>query len=528
MQDNKWWKSAVIYQIYPRSFYDSNNDGIGDLKGIIQKLDYLNDGTENSLGVDALWLSPIFPSPMKDCGYDISDFKGIDPIFGSIEDLKELIKKAHARKIKILLDLVINHTSDQCEWFKESIDKDSAKADWYIWHPGKKGKKPNNWICGLELKNAWWWHPERKEYYLGTFTRHQPELNWRNSELKKEIYAMIRYWLDMGVDGFRMDVVNWYIKDDQFRDNPWSTKAFPDLFQKHIYDRNRPETHEICKEIRKITEEYADEKMLVGEIFTDNAEQAASYHGKNLDELHMAFNFNFMYQTWNGHKFYKSIQRWYQALPKGAWPNFTLSNHDYFRHFTRYKKFFNSEISFQRAKVAITMLLTLRGTPFLYYGEEIGMENTPVPRGKAMDPLERFPLIPGRARARTPMQWSNEKFAGFSKSDPWLPLNKNYSFKNVQSQEKTKNSLLEFYKKLLWLRKKIKALQIGDIEFLNDGSSGQLSYMRSNSEEKYIIHLNFKTKNFKLNLTDYEQVLSTHEHERGILQANEALIIKLK
>lgn len=525
MDTNQWWKSAVIYQIYPRSFADSNADGIGDIRGIINKLDYLNDGTKNSLGIDAIWLSPIFPSPMKDCGYDITDFKAVDPIFGNMQDLEELLSEAHKRGIRILLDLVINHTSDQCPWFKESIDKNSDKADWYIWHPGKNGKKPNNWICGLELKNAWWWHEERKEYYLGTFTRFQPELNWRNPALKKEIYDMIRFWLDKGVDGFRMDVVNWYIKDDQFRSNPWSTKAFPDLFQKHIYDRNREETHDICKEIRQITNSYSKEKMLVGEIFTDDALIAASYHGKNNDELHMAFNFNFMYQPWSAKKFYRSINRWYNALAPGDWPNFTLSNHDYFRHFTRYKGFFGSQnLGIMRAKVAITMLLTLRGTPFLYYGEEIGMENTPVPRGKAMDPLERFPFIPGRARARTPMQWNDKKNAGFSEHEPWLPINKNYIFKNVETQKEQSDSILNFYKDILWFRKESKVLQSGEINFLNKGENGFLHYERKNSEETIHVLLNFRNKDHHILRENYQVLFSTHKHKQGILQANEALI----
>lgn len=524
MKDPKWWQKAVIYQIYPRSFADSNDDGIGDIRGIINNLDYLNDGTTNSLGIDALWISPVFPSPMKDCGYDISDFRGIDPIFGSIKDLEDLIEESHNRGIKVLLDLVINHTSDQCPWFRESIDKNSDKADWYIWHKGIKGKKPNNWICGLELKNAWWWHEQRQEFYLGTFTRFQPELNWRNPEVKKEIYNMIKYWLDKGVDGFRMDVVNWYIKDDQFRSNPLSLKAFPDLFQKHIYDRNRPETHEICKEIRDITDSYKDDKMLVGEIFTDDASIAASYHGKDNDELHMAFNFHFMYQPWKAYKFYLSIQRWYNALPEGAWPNFTLSNHDYFRHFSRYKK---GNIGELRAKVAITMLLSLKGTPFLYYGEEIGMENTPVPKGKAMDPLERFPLIPGRARARTPMQWSSQINAGFSKTPPWLPVNKNFLYKNVQNQADDPHSILNYYKKILWLRKKNEVLQSGKIEFLGDGKNGILSYKRILNQTEFIILLNFKNKSHIINYSDYKVVISNQEHKKGTLLANEALIIQI-
>jgi alpha-glucosidase len=506
MQNREWWKDAVVYQIYPRSFYDGNDDGVGDIQGIIQKLDYLNDGTQNSLGIDALWISPIYPSPMKDCGYDIQNYIDIDPLFGNLDDFKVLLAEAHKRGIKILMDLVLNHTSDQHPWFQESRDKNSDKADWYIWHPGINGKKPNNWICGLELKNAWWWDEKRGEYYLGTFTRFQPEVNFRNPELKKEMYNVVKFWLDLGVDGFRMDVVNWFIKDDQFRSNPLSLKAFPDLFQHHLYDRNRPETHEICKDIRSIADSYSGDKMLVGEIYVDDASEAASYHGKHLDELHMAFNFNFMFQRWSAKKFYQSIERWYQALPEGAWPNFTLSNHDYFRHYSRYKKGAHSD---QRAKLAITMLLTLRGTPFLYYGEEIGMENTPVPRQKAMDPLERFPLIPGRARARTPMQWSAEVNAGFSSRTPWLPVNKNYPQKNVSSQSHQPYSLLQFYKKILWLRKETEELKSGDIEFVHRGEQNLLSYLRTQKDSYWII-LNFSSHSRKVDLaaSSYTNVLN--------------------
>lgn len=273
---NSWWEKGVIYQIYPRSFMDTNNDGIGDIKGIISKLDYLNDGTSNSLGVDAIWISPIYKSPMKDFGYDISDYQGIDEIFGSLADFKALLKAAHQRNIKIVMDLVLNHTSDEHPWFIDASSRiDSPKRDWYIWHKNTD-KKPNNWVSLFEMRNAWWLDNRTNEYYLGTFTRHQPELNLRNSEVKKEIYNMIRFWLDMGVDGFRLDVVNWFIKDDKFHNNPWKLSFNPMDVQNHIYDRNRPEAHDICKEIRALIDEYED-RMLVGEIYTTDTSEAVSY-----------------------------------------------------------------------------------------------------------------------------------------------------------------------------------------------------------------------------------------------------------
>jgi alpha-glucosidase len=515
-----WWKEAIVYQIYPRSFCDSNGDGVGDLEGIRGKLDYLKD-----LGINAIWISPVYPSPGKDCGYDISDYTDIDPLFGSLEVFKRLLSDAHEKGIRILMDLVINHTSDQHPWFIESREGNTNKRDWYLWHKGKNGKRPNNWVATLELTNAWWWDELRQEYYLSTFTRNQPELNWRNPEVKSEIFKVLKFWLDLGVDGFRMDVVNWYIKDDQFRDNPWSLKLFPDLFQKHIYDRNRPETHDICREIRTLADSYPGERMLVGEIFTDNAEEAASYHGKNLDELHMAFNFHFMYQFWGAKRFYKSIVRWYQALPEGAWPNFTLSNHDYIRHGTRYRW---GKFTERRLRLAITMLMTLRGTPFLYYGEEIGMENTPVPKGQAMDPLERFPLIPGRARARTPMQWSPEKNAGFSSGMPWLPINQKFSKVNVETESQDPGSLLNYYKNVIELRQSNDSLRKGDFRFLLNAHADLLVYERSFEGKKAIVILNFAHKDVFIPEgmieAGRECDFGTHGKKKGILKALEGRI----
>ncbi|MDR1748912.1 MAG: alpha-glucosidase, partial [Spirochaetaceae bacterium] len=297
-----WWQTAVFYQIYPRSFQDSNGDGVGDLKGIISRLDYLN-GEGNSLGVNALWISPFFKSPMDDFGYDISDYCDIDPLFGTMDDVKTLIAEAHRRNIRVVFDLVINHTSDRHPWFAEArSSRDNPKHDWYLWAPrhgsggpgaGKRLRKPNNWICQFELKSAWHDNEMTDEWFLGTFTSHQPEVNWRNPELKKAMFEVIRFWLDLGVDGFRMDVVNWYIKDEQLRSNPFSFNASPNIFQKHIYDRNRPETLDICRDIRRVADEYEGDRVLIGEVFTRQSEIAARYQGEGL--LDMAFNMNLLY-----------------------------------------------------------------------------------------------------------------------------------------------------------------------------------------------------------------------------------------
>jgi alpha-glucosidase len=484
-----WWKDGVIYQIYPRSFKDSNGDGTGDLKGITAKLDYLNDGTENSLGVDGIWISPFFRSPMIDFGYDISDYRDVDPIFGTLDDFRELLSEAHKRGIHIIIDLVLNHTSDEHPWFKESrLDRANPKADWYIWHPGVKGKRPNNWFAQFELKNAWWYDQKRGEFYLGTFTRHQPEVNWRNPELRREMFDLVRYWLDMGVDGLRLDVINWFIKDDQFRSNPLSLKSV-DL-QQHLYDRNRPETIEVCRNLRAITDSYK-ERMMVGEVYTDDPRIAAQYYGNAGDGLHMAFNFNFLFQRWNAGKLYKSITQWYDNLPEHAWPNFTFSNHDNLRHYFRYRSGRDTDA---RARVAAALLITLRGTPFIYYGEEIGMTGGKLRRRELQDPLSRrtWPVRRFcRDMARTPMQWDNSANAGFGTASPWLPVAGDYSNKNVHLQQQEAGSLLHFYRRLVWLRKGHRALQTGSIRFVEKYLPDMLVYIREDENERLLVILNF-------------------------------------
>ena len=537
-----WWQRAVFYQIYPRSFQDTNGDGIGDLTGIINRLDYLNDGKDNanSLGVTALWISPFYPSPMTDFGYDISNYTDVDTMFGSLDDFKTLLAEAHARGIRVIIDLVLNHTSDQHPWFIESrSSKDNPKRDWYLWHPGRpprfqwllgkkrRPRKPNNWLAIFELKGAWWWDKKTREYYLGTFTRSQPEVNWRNMDVREAMHDVMRFWLDLGVDGFRLDVVNWFIKDDQFRSNPWTTNLNPDLFQNHIYDRNRPETHDICRGLRQITEQYAgDERILVGEIFTRITGLAAEFHGFNNDELHMAFNFDFLYQPWSARAFYQSIERWYSAIPEGAWPNFTLSNHDQPRHYGRYKEKGFTEA---RARVAAAMVLTLRGTPFLYYGEEIGMDNLPIhhadlqdPFGKRTWPIRRF----GRDPERTPMQWDSKPFAGFTEHGrrPWLPIPRDSVTRNVEVQLEDPGSLLNFYRTLIELRRRRPELQLGDIRFLIPGTRNVLAYRRDleakAGPQTVAIFLNFGSRtviDFQRDISQTERATFGAENWRVLL-----------
>ena len=460
----EWWKDAVFYQVYPRSFMDSNGDGIGDLPGLASKLDYLV-----SLGVDALWISPFFPSPMQDYGYDVADYRGVDPMFGTIDDFKALSAVARERGIRIILDLVVNHSSDEHPWFKAArASREAPEHGYYIWKPLDR-PVPNNWKSLFELRSAWYPNEATGERYLATFTRFQPEFDWRNPALRAEIYDIMKYWYDLGVDGFRLDVATAYFKDEEFRSNPFSFNAVPDLFQEHLYERNRPEVHGVFKEMRRISDE-AGERVLIGETHGQDAALAASSHGDKADELHMAFNFDFLNQPWKASAFRASAERWYSALPEGAWPNFTLSNHDRPRAAFRFRSC-DPGITEARARVAAAMLLTLRGTPFIYYGEEIAMTCERVARDRLRDPLglRTWPLgFLGRDPERTPMQWDRSADAGFGAgaAEPWLPVNSDHAERNVAAQESAEGSMLDWYRRLLALRRSRPSLKEAAIGFL--------------------------------------------------------------
>jgi alpha-glucosidase len=505
-----WWEDGVFYQIYPRSFADSNGDGIGDLEGVRGRLGYLAE-----LGVDALWISPFFRSPMKDFGYDVSDYRDVDPMFGNLADLERLIAEAKSRGIRIVLDLVANHSSEEHPWFAEArASTASPKHDWYLWVPDT-GKAPNNWKAIFELGTAWHRNPSTGERYLGTFTRHQPEFDWRNGELRSAFYDIMRYWYNLGIDGFRLDVATAYLKDAGLRSNPFSFKANPDFFQRHIYDRNQPEVHEIFKEMRAVADE-AGERVLIGETHGQDPVLAASCHGRNGDELNMAFNFEFLYRPWGAKAFRESAERWYASLPEGAWPNFTLSNHDQPRHAWRYR---SGALTEARARVAAAMLLTIRGTPFLYYGEEIGMGCERLPRAALRDPLgiATWPLRGlGRDPSRTPMQWDGGSNAGFSKGKPWLPLNSDYRSRNVAAQSGDPGSLLSWYKSLTALRRARPALREGRISFL-DLDPQVLAYERRiEGGERLLVLLNFASKRRRVDLGASCSVLLGSERAGGV------------
>jgi alpha-glucosidase len=496
-----WWRDGVFYQIYPRSFGDTTGDGVGDLNGITEHLDYLNDGTEKSLGIDAIWISPISKSPMFDFGYDVSDYKDIDPTFGNLKDFKRLLKEAHRRNIRIVLDFVPSHTSHLHEWFLESRrSRDNPKRDWYIWHDrgSYKGGRPNNWqsIFGGP---AWEWDEKTKQFYYHHFLKEQPDLNWRNRKVRDAMYDQMKFWLDMGVDGFRLDVINHIFKDDKFRSNPYTIGIRPFDMQKHLYDKELPECVEVAKEMRSLVDSYGKEgsgkeRMLVGEVYSKDPVKAAEFYGSGTDGLNLAFYFDFFFRPFKAEAFREAVSLWEDLLPDGAWPTYFLSNHDQPRHISRYGRGSEDEI-LMRARVAATMLLTLKGTPFLYYGEEIGMRNLHIKRRDLQDPvgIRYWPVPVGRDKVRTPMQWDNTVGAGFTKSSmPWLPINPNRSYINVKAESEDKDSLLSFYRNLIWKRKRTPALCSGDIEILEGTPMGIFAYRRVMGDDSRLIILNFK------------------------------------
>ena len=475
-----WWRDGVIYQIYPRSFADANGDGVGDLPGIISKLDYLQ-----WLGVDAIWLSPIYPSPMADFGYDVSNYHDVDPVFGSVADVERLIAEAHAHGIRIVLDMVMNHTSNQHPWFVESrSSRDDPQRDWYLWRDGKAGREPNNWESVFGGK-AWTWDERAGQYYLHLFLPEQPDLNWRNPQVKQAVFDECRFWLDRGVDGFRLDVAHMLVKAENMLDNPSKLGLYGYDRQHHFYQINQPETHAIWKEFRKLLDHYP-ERMAVGEVDPEGAE---GYYGNGRDELHLVFNFGMLRLGWHARGFHNVVAEWEAKLPELAWPCWVLGNHDVRRLASRYVSGLFTEA---RTRVAATMLLTLRGTPFIYYGEEIGMRDGDIPRDEIQDPPGRkyWPFYKGRDGCRTPMQWDTSLHAGFSTGQPWLRVNPDYRQRNVELQRNDPSSLLSFYRRLIALRRESPALLYGNYHAL--GKPIEVwAFERATHKQRMLVALNF-------------------------------------
>ncbi len=430
-----WWQEGVLYQIYPRSFFDSSGDGVGDLAGIISKIDYLS-----SLGISGIWLSPIYPSPMKDFGYDISDYLDVDPTFGDLSTFDRLLSELHSCGIKLIMDLVPNHTSDRHEWFIEASSSiTSPKRNFYIWaDPGPDGGPPNNWKASFG-GSAWTYHEPTGQYYLHSFLPEQPDLNWRNPEVADAIRDVMRFWFDRGVDGFRIDVVHMLAKDPELKDDP------PDNPFAHVL--SRPEVHDYVRLLRATADEY-EGRMLVGETFVLDVDYLLEFYGNGADELHLAFNFPFALCGWNARYMAKILERTLEKIPAGARPCFMFSNHDLPRHPRRF-----GEASIKPAAV---LLLSLPGTPFVYMGEEIGMTGKTPPKERLLDPG-------GRDGARTPFQWNRSPNAGFCPPDiePWLPVSDDYESVNVEVEETDPSSTLSLYRRMISYRNGSAALKRG-------------------------------------------------------------------
>ncbi|HWF39353.1 MAG TPA: alpha-amylase family glycosyl hydrolase [Candidatus Acidoferrales bacterium] len=513
--DLKWWQRGVLYQIYPRSFQDTNKDGIGDLPGIIERLDHLVD-----LGVDAAWISPIYPSPMADFGYDVSDYCGVAPLFGTLGDCDRLIAAAHARNLKIILDYVPNHTSDQHPWFLQSRrSRKNPYRDWYIWHdPAPHGGPPNNWLSNFG-GSAWGLDEATGQYYYHSFLKEQPDLNWRNAATRHAMLHVLNFWLDRGVDGFRVDVLWMLIKDDQFRDNPPNPGYVPGNPSHHrllsVYTANRPEVHEIVAEMRAVLDAYRN-RVLIGEIYLP-INQLVTYYGADLNGAQLPFNFQLIESAWSAEGIAEIIQKYEAALPPGAWPNWVLGNHD--------KSRLASRIGEAQARVAAMMLLTLRGTPTIYYGEEIGMLDVSIPPDEIQDPAEKNEpgLGLGRDPERTPIPWDGSLYAGFSRVKPWLPIGLDHLARNVSAQHTDPSSLLNLYRQLLALRRKTPALISGGIS--NVSATGHvLTYQRTLGADKFTISLNLGRDAQQIPHAAGTIIRSTHFDHSGHAIANNLVL----
>jgi alpha-glucosidase len=521
-----WWKTGIIYEIYLRSFQDSNGDGIGDLNGVVQRLDYLS-----WLGVDAVWISPFHPSPMADFGYDISDYLGVEPVFGKVADVDRLVRAAHDRHLKVILDFVPNHTSDQHPWFQQSrASRLSSKRDWYIWRdPGPGGGPPNNWISQFGGP-AWTFDPATGQYYLHSFLREQPDLNWRNSAVREAMFDVLRFWLARGIDGFRVDVMWLLIKDEHMRDNPLNPAyelTQPDIHRTlSVYNADRPEIHALIAQLRAVLDQYPD-RVLIGEIYLP-VERLVAYYGDRLSGAQLPFNFALIHAAWNAKTIASLIAEYEHILPAGGWPNWVLGNHDQPRIAAR--------VGAAQARIAAMLLLTLRGTPTMYYGDEIGMPSVEVPPEVARDAWGKNEpgLGVGRDPSRTPMQWDDRANAGFSSARPWLPIEACYPERNVARLSLDPQSILSLYHRLIELRRAHRVLQVGAARAIS-AENDVLTYERVNAGQRMLMMLNFSAEPRLLPVPQRENacvLLSTHMDRKGScvpseLRANEGVIVEM-
>src|ERR1700738_2384677 len=490
-EGHQWWQHAVFYELYPRSFADSNNDGVGDLKGITSKLDYLRE-----LGVDAIWITPCFPSPQVDFGYDVSDYEAIDPMYGTMQDFDRLVSEAKKRNIRVLLDFVVNHTSDQHKWFLDSRSSKTSKyRDWYIWRDGKGDQPPNNWQSEFGVP-AWTFDKKTGQYYYHYFYPEQPDLNWRNPAVKEAMLDVTRFWYKRGVAGFRLDAVDTLFEDPNLTDNPASPGK--DKFGRpnfaRIHNTKLPEVHDALRDLRKIADEHG--AVLIGETWTKDISELKEYYGEHSNELQMPMDL--MFGTVNklsAPEFRRQIAAVDQA---GGWPVFVISNHDIDRSYNRYGDGKNND---QIAKLMAAFYLTLRGTPIMYYGEELGMENNdPKRKEDVKDPIGKlgWPEEKGRDGERTPMQWDSSANAGFSQSTPWLPVPPSFKTHNVEAELKDPDSVLQFYKHLLALRHENSSLREGRYIALNEDQPDVLSYLRRYKDQAVLGVLNLSGREQKV------------------------------
>ncbi len=524
-----WWQKGVIYQIYPRSFQDSNGDGIGDLRGVTSRLDYFH-----WLGIDILWICPFYPSPMADFGYDVSAYTSVHRLFGTMGDFQELLAEAHRYNIRVLLDFVPNHTSEKHPWFVESrACRQNPRRDWYIWrNPGEDGRPPNNWLANFG-GIAWQWEEMTGQYYYHAYLKEQPDLNWRNPQVEAAMFEIMRFWLRQGVDGFRLDALWHLAKDPLLRDNPpnpdFDPKRDPSYAAlREVYSCDHEDIHPILRRMRSVVEEFG-ERVLVGELYLPPQRLVSYYGTRQAPELHLPHNFELIFTDWRPEAVASAVCRLEELLPENAWPTWVLGNHDRPR--------LASRVGLQQAPVAAMLLLTLRGTPTLYQGDEIGLENVDIPPERIQDPWEKNNpgLGVGRDQVRTPMPWDDSPYAGFTTGQPWLPLNDDWLQCNVAVQQKDSDSLLCLYQRLLHLRRRSPALSIGDWRLVQADSS-VLAYLRRHHEERMLVVLNFsgEKQSFHsaqhrgqviLSSGDEDPATSTFEGE-PYLRPNEGLIIR--
>ncbi|MFB2758881.1 alpha-glucosidase [Shewanella xiamenensis] len=525
MSELTWWRGAVIYQVYPRSLLDTNGDGVGDLRGIITKLDYIA-----SLNVDAIWISPFFKSPMADFGYDISDYREVDPLFGSMQDFDELIEKAHQRGIKVIIDQVLSHTSDQHAWFIESREnRTNPKADWYVWaDPKEDGTAPNNWLA-IFGGCAWEWEPRRQQYYLHNFLRSQPDINFHNPEVRQAVLDNVEFWLKKGVDGFRLDAITFCYHDEQLRDNPAKPKdkrqgrGFsednPYAYQYHYYNNDRPQTIQFIEELRQLINRYPG-AVTLGEVSAEDSLAVMAAYTKGEDRLHMAYSFELLTDDYSATYIRQTVEALEGSIGDG-WPCWAIGNHDVQRVASRWGR--GKQIP-DMVKMLNAMLCSLRGSVCSYQGEELGLTEAPIEFHELQDPFGKtfWPMFKGRDGCRTPMPWEQHAdFAGFSQVTPWLPVTSEHRALAVDVQEADPASMLHGYRQFLAWRKGYPILIEGEIEFL-DAPEPLLVFVRKLGEQKLLVCFNLLDSETQLSLAGLklQQELTGHGLKTAHLQGD--------